>query len=74
MAELNLDAESIARNKSYGAFEHLVHLIKIGWVPTSPLIKGFLRDNNLSEQDLANAIAKINEINTKQCCIDRNDA
>lgn len=70
MTELNLDAESITRNKTYSTTDHLLHLIKIGWGLDSPLIKGFLRENNLTEQDVANAIAKINELNSKECCAD----
>lgn len=54
MNELNLDAESITRNKSYGSFEHLQHLLKVGWSPNSPLIKKFLKENNLTEADLQN--------------------
>ena len=71
MNELNLDAESITRNKTYGGFEHLQHLLKIGWSPDSQLIKKFLIENNLSNNDLAEALKKLNESLNKECCIDR---
>lgn len=61
MAELNLDAESVTRNKSYGATDHLEHLLKIGWLPNSPLIKKFLSQNGLTNNDLEAAIAKLNQ-------------
>lgn len=60
MQELKLDAESVTRNKNYGNFEHLQHLLKIGWSPNSPLIKKFLTQNNLSENDLKDALSKLN--------------
>ena len=71
MNELNLDAESVTRNKTYGAFDHLQHLLKIGWSPDSQLIKKFLRENNLSSNELENAITTLNQIQSKECCIDR---
>ncbi len=71
MNELNIDAESITRNKTYDSFDHLQHLLKIGWRPDSILIKKFLIENNLTSNDLANAITKLNEINNKECCTDR---
>ena len=71
MNELNLDAESVARNKTYGPFEHLQHLLKIGWSADSQLIKKFLIENNLSSNDLAEAIKKLNESNSKDCCTER---
>lgn len=61
MNELNLDAESVTRNKTYGPIEHLQHLLKIGWSPDSQLIKKFLIENNLSNNDLVEAIKKLNE-------------
>lgn len=61
MAELNLDAESVTRNKSYGAIDHLEHLLKIGWMPDSPLIKNFLSQNGLTNNDLEAAIFKLNQ-------------
>jgi len=66
MNELNLDAESIARNKSYDALEHLQHLLKIGWAPNSPLIKKFLKENNLADNDLSKAILKTKELSEKK--------
>ena len=71
MNELNLDAESVTRNKTYGAFDHLQHLLKIGWSPDSQLIKKFLKENNLSINELENAINTLNELQSKECCIDR---
>ena len=71
MNELNLDAESITRNKTYGTIEHLQHLIKIGWSPDSQLIKKFLSENNLSTNDLKEAVKKLNESQSKECCTDR---
>lgn len=71
MTEINLDAESVARNKSYGPLDHLQHLLKIGWTPDNQLIKKFLKENNLSEEDLQNAIVTLNEMNNKECCTDR---
>lgn len=61
MNEQNLDAESITRNKAYGATDHLQHLLKINWPVDSPLIKKFLKENNLSDNDLITAIKKLNE-------------
>lgn len=72
MTELNLDAESITRNKTYNAIDHLLHLIKIGWSPDSPLIKSFIKENNLTEQDLANTLSKVSKLNSKECCTNRN--
>ena len=71
MNELDLDAESIARNKTYGAIDHLQHLLKIGWSTDSPLIKKYLKENNLTDNDLSNAISKMAEMLSKECCIDR---
>ena len=71
MNELNLDAESVTRNKTYGGLEHLQHLIKIGWSVDSQLIKKFLIENNLSNNDLKEAIKKLNESNSKDCCTER---
>ncbi len=72
MNELNLDAESITRNKTYGPLEHLQHLLKIGWSPDSQLIKKFLIENNLSNNDIAESMKKLNESqNNKDCCIER---
>lgn len=62
MDELNLDAESVTRNKTYGALDHLQHLLKIGWSPDSQLIKKFLKENNLSEGNLTNALTKLKEM------------
>lgn len=56
MNELNLDAESITKNKSYGALDHLQHLLKLGWSPESQLIKKFLIENNLTKEDLQSII------------------
>ena len=56
MTEQNLDAESITRNKSYDAHQHLEHLLKVGWLPDSPLIKKFLKENNLSSKDIENVL------------------
>lgn len=72
MTDLNLDAESITRNKKYGSLEHLQHLLKIGWIPESQLIKKFLAVNNLSKSDLDSVLGKINESSSKECCIERN--
>ncbi|MBI1858575.1 MAG: hypothetical protein HYR97_05625 [Candidatus Melainabacteria bacterium] len=63
MSELNLDAESITRNKSYGAMQHLQHLLKIGWLPESPLVKRFILENQLSTKDINEALSKIKEDN-----------
>lgn len=71
MTELNLDAESVARNKTYGPLDHLQHLLKIGWTPDNQLIKKFLKENNLSEEDLKTAIITLHEMNNKECCTDR---
>lgn len=73
MNELNLDAESITRNKTYGGIEHLQHLLKIGWSPDSQVIKKFLIESNLSNNDLAEAIKKLNESRNKECCTDRSN-
>ena len=73
MNELNLDAESITRNKTYDSIDHLKHLLKIGWSPDSPLIKKFLTGNNLSTADLTDAILKLNEANNKECCAERDN-
>ncbi len=73
MNELNLDAESVARNKTYGPIEHLQHLIKVGWSPDSQVIKKFLLENNLSNKDLAEAIKKFNEAQNMDCCTDRDN-
>ena len=62
MEETNIDAESVTRNKTYTAFDHLMHLIKVGWSPDSPLIKKLLKENNLSDNDLSLAIKKLEEI------------
>lgn len=59
MSELNLDAESVTRNKSYDSLQHLEHLLKVGWSSDSPLIKKFLKENNLSEKEIENIISKI---------------
>ncbi|MBI2995389.1 MAG: hypothetical protein HYY52_01600 [Candidatus Melainabacteria bacterium] len=56
MDELNLDAESVTRNKTYDSFDHLKHLLKVGWPPDSQLIKKYLKENNLSNNDLHKAI------------------
>lgn len=71
MNELNLDAESITRNKSYDALDHLHHLLKVGWPPESNLIKKFLAGNNLTTTDLNNVLSKITESNSKECCTER---
>lgn len=71
MNELNLDAESITRNKTYGPIDHLQHLLKIGWSPDSQLIKKFIIENNLSNNDLIEAIKKLNESQNSDCCTDR---
>jgi len=63
MSELNLDAESITRNKSYGAMQHLQHLLQIGWLPESPLVKRFILENQLSTKDINEALSKIKEDN-----------
>ncbi|OGI10444.1 MAG: hypothetical protein A3I68_09220 [Candidatus Melainabacteria bacterium RIFCSPLOWO2_02_FULL_35_15] len=73
MNELNLDAESITRNKTYGPSEHLQHLLKIGWSADSQLIKKFLIENNLSNNDLAEAVRKLNENQSKDCCIEKSN-
>ena len=64
MNELNLDAESVARNKTYGAIDHLQHLLKIGWSADSQLIKKILKENNLSDNDLTKALSKLKEGNS----------
>ena len=71
MNELNIDAESITRNKAYDAFDHLQHLLKIGWPSSSQLINKFLKENNLNDNDLSSAISKLSKIASKECCIDR---
>ena len=71
MNELNLDAESITKNKVYDAFDHLKHLLKIGWLPDSPLIKKFLIENRLTSNDLESAMSKLKELENKECCIER---
>ena len=71
MTEVNLDAESITRNKAYGATDHLQHLLKIGWTPDSQIIKKLMKENNLTSEDLSAAFLKLNEIHSKECCIDR---
>lgn len=71
MNELNLDAESITRNKSYGAIDHLHHLLKIGWSPDSPLIKKYLKENNLTDNDLSDTLKNLASMSSKECCIDR---
>ena len=71
MAELNLDAESVTRNKTYGAGDHLKHLLKIGWAPDSQIIKKMMKENNLTNEDLSAAILKLNEIHSKECCTER---
>ena len=71
MTELNLDAESITRNKSYDATDHLKHLLKIGWLPDSPLIKKFLIENNLPTTNVEEAIKHLNESTSKECCTER---
>ena len=68
MDELNLDAESITRNKTYDATDHLHHLLKIGWSPDSQIIKKFLSENNLTNKNLEEAVRKTNEMNSKECC------
>ena len=72
MNELNLDAESVTRNKAYDAIDHLRHLLKIGWLPDSQLMKKFLVENNLSTTDLEEAIKHTNELSSKECCTERN--
>ncbi len=59
--EQNLDAESITRNKAFGGMDHLQHLLKVGWAPDSQLIKKFLLENSLSNNDLKEVIQKLNE-------------
>lgn len=71
MNELNLDAESITRNKTYGVIDHLQHLLKVGWLPNSPLIKKYLKENNLTDNDLSGAIKNLASMSSKECCIDR---
>lgn len=61
MAELNLDAESVTRNKSYSATDHLYHLLKIGWFSDSQLIKKFLIQNGLTNNDVEAAISKLSQ-------------
>lgn len=73
MNELNLDAESIARNKTYGPIDHLQHLVKIGWTADSQVIKKFLVNNNLTNEDLKTAILKLNEASSKDCCTEARD-
>lgn len=73
MNELNIDAESITRNKTYNSFDHLQHLLKIGWAPDSILIKKFLAENNMTNKNLSDAITKLNELNSKECCTERHE-
>ena len=63
MNEQNLDAESVTRNKTYSATDHLQHLLKINWPADSPLIKKFLRENGLSDNDLIKALSRLKEGN-----------
>ena len=67
MDELNLDAESVTRNKTYTTKDHLFHLLKIGWSPQSQLIKKFLAENNMSNNDVKEIMTRINELETKEC-------
>lgn len=68
MEDLKLDAESIARNKSYGAYEHLKHLLKVGWLPTTPLVKKFVLDNGLNQNDIKKAVSEIEEADSCNRC------
>lgn len=73
MNELNLDAESITRNKTYDALDHLHHLLKVGWPSDSNLIKKFLTSNSLTTNDLNTVLSKINESTDKNCCTERDN-
>lgn len=72
MNELNIDAESVTRNKSYDALNHLEHLLKIGWSQDSPVIKKFLISNNLTNQNVSSILENLKESEAKECCMDRN--
>jgi|GEM_PF-2107868 len=71
MNEQSIDAESVTRNKNYDNRDHLAHLIKIGWGPSSQLIKKFMIENGLTERDLKEALSKVGDL-SKDCCIVRN--
>ena len=73
MNELNLDAEGITRNKTYDSFAHLSHLLKVGWSTDSQVIKKFLKENDLTNNDLLNIIKKLSETQSKDCCTDRSE-
>lgn len=45
--ESQQDSETSSRNKSYGAQDHLAHLLKIGYQKDSLIIKDFVLKNNL---------------------------
>lgn len=62
MDEAKLDAESITRNKNYTAQDHLVHLLKVGWAPDSPVVKKFLQNNLMPESALQDALKRLSEI------------
>ncbi len=70
MNEQNIDAESVTRNKNYDSFDHLCHLLKIGWGPKSQLVRKFIIENNLSERDIQVALSKLKEIDA-ECCFER---
>jgi hypothetical protein len=47
--EIPVDAESSTRNQNYSSSTHLKHLLKIGHMPDSSLIKLFVIEHNLQE-------------------------
>ena len=50
MSEEVLDAEASTLSKNSGPIDHLKHLLKIGWVSDSPLIRSFVEKHNLHRE------------------------
>jgi len=47
-AWINLDSESVTRNKETSAKEHLEHLLRVGWSPQSKIIRDFAKKHKLT--------------------------
>lgn len=55
--EETIDAESSTRNKQYSEYDHLDHLLNIGYGKDSVIVKTFVREHNLDAY-LPDAIKK----------------
>jgi hypothetical protein len=50
MADHINEAELGRSKKSASPYEHMVHLLKLGWNPSSPLIKKYVREHGLEKR------------------------